>query len=89
MNETINKFLLTGDKLMAEMHLKRPVFFYSACGPFSRNKERIKKFMQKRNLNYVYRNDLDEACFQHDIAHGRYKDLTKRKESDKFLSDKG
>ena len=41
MNEIVNKFLLAGDKFMPEMHLKRPGFFYSACGPFTKNKERI------------------------------------------------
>ena len=70
------------------MHLKQPGFTYGACGLFTKNKERIQKFMQKGNTNYIYRNDLDEACFQHDMAYGKYKDLTKRTESDKFLRDK-
>ena len=70
------------------MHLKQPGFTYSACGPFSKNKERIEKFMQTRNTNYTYKNDLDKACFQHDIANGKCKDLTKRTESDKVLKDK-
>ena len=43
--------------------------------------------MQTRNTNYIYRNDLDKACFQHDMAYGKYKDLTKRTQSDKFLKD--
>ena len=46
MNEIVNKFLLVGDKFMPEMHLKQPSFTYSACGPFTKNKERIEKFMQ-------------------------------------------
>ena len=46
MNEIINKFLLGGDKFMPEMHLKQPGFTYSACGPFTKNKEKIEKFMQ-------------------------------------------
>ena len=41
MNEIVNKFLLAGDKFMPEMHLKQPGFTYSACGPFTKNKERI------------------------------------------------
>ena len=50
MNEIVNKFLLTGDKCMPEMHLKQPGFTtYSACGPFTKNKERIEKFMQTGN----------------------------------------
>ena len=47
----INKFLLAGDKFMPEMHLKQPDFTYSACGPFTKNKERIKKFMQTGNTD--------------------------------------
>ena len=45
MNEIVNKFLLTGDEFMPEMNLKQPRFTYSACGPFTKNKERIEKFM--------------------------------------------
>ena len=59
MNEIVNKFLLMGDKLMPEMHLKQPGFTYSACGPFTKNKERIEKFLQTGNTNFIYRNELD------------------------------
>ena len=45
MNEIVNKFLLAGDIFMPEMHLKQPSFTYSACGPFTKSKERIEKFM--------------------------------------------
>ena len=79
---------MAGDKFMPEMHLKQPGFTYSACGPFTKNKERIQKFMQTEDMNYIYRQDLDKACFQHDMAYGKYKDLTKRTQSDKFLRDK-
>ena len=88
MNEIVNKFLLAGDKFMPEMHLKQPGFTYSACGPFTRNKERIEKFMQTGNTDFIYKNDLDKACFQHDLAYGKSKDLAKRTESDKVLRDK-
>ena len=44
MNNAINKFFLAGDKFMPEMHLRQPRFVYSTCGPFTRHKERIKKF---------------------------------------------
>ena len=44
--------------------------------------------MQTGDTNYIYKNDLDKACFQHDMAYGKYKDLTKRTQSDKFLWDK-
>ena len=43
MNEIVNKFLLAGDKFMPEMHLKQPGFTYSACGSFTKSKERIQK----------------------------------------------
>ena len=78
MNEIVNKFLLVGDKFMPEMYLKQPGFTYSTCGPFTRNKERIEKFMQTGNTDFIYRNDLDKAFFQHDMAYGKSKDLTKR-----------
>ena len=83
MTEIVNKLLLVGDKFMPEMHLKESGFNYSACGSFARNKERIEKFMQTGNTDFIYRNKLDEACFQHDIAYGEPKDLTKRTQSNK------
>ena len=88
MNDIINKFLLAGDKFMPEMHLKQPDFIYSACGPFTKNKERIKKFMQTGNTDFIYKNELDKACFQHDMAYGKAKDLVRRTQSDKVLRDK-
>ena len=63
MNEIINKFWLAGDKFMSEIHLRQPGFTYSACGPFTKNKERIKKFKETRDTNYIYKNELDKACF--------------------------
>ena len=73
---------------MPEMHLKQPGFTYSACGPFTKNKQRIQKFMQTGDTNYIYKNELDKACFQHDMAYGKYKDLKKSTQSDKGLRDK-
>ena len=87
MNNVINKFLLAGDKFMLEMHLRQPRFVYSACGPFTRHKERIKKFKQKGDTHYIYRNELDKACFQHDSAYADHKDLINRTKSDKVLRD--
>ena len=75
MNNVINKFLLEGDKFMPEMHLRQPQFVYSACGPFTRHKERIKEFKRTRLL---YRNELDKACFKHDAAYTKYKDVENR-----------
>ena len=73
---------------MPEMHLKQPDFTYSACGPFTKNKERIEKFMQTGNTDYIYKNDLDKACFQHDMAYSKFEDLAKRTQSDKVVRDK-
>ena len=68
MNDIINKFLLAGDKFIPEMHLRQPRFTYSACGPFTKNKERIQKFKQTGDSRYIYRNELDKACLQHDMG---------------------
>ena len=73
MNEIVNTFLLAGDKFMTEMHFKQPGFNYNACGPFTKNKERIERFMQTRNTEFIYKNVLDKACFQHDMAYGKSK----------------
>ena len=78
MNDIVNKFLLVCNKFMPEMHLKQPGFTYSACGPFTKNKERIEKFMQTGNTDFIYKNELDKACFQYDMAYGKSKDLAKR-----------
>ena len=88
MNEIVNKFLLAGDKLMPEMHLRQPGFTDSACGPFTKNKERIQKFKETGDSGYIYQNELDKACFQHDMAYGNFKDLTRRTATDKILRDK-
>ena len=73
---------------MPEIHLKQPGFIYSACGPFTKNKERIQKFKETGDSRYIYRNELDKACFQHDMANRDFKDLTKRAVADKVLRDK-
>ena len=88
MNETVNTVSLVGDKFMPEMHLKHPGFTYSASGPFNKNKERIKKIMQPGNSDFIYKDELDKACFRHDMAYGKSKDLAKRTKSDKVLRDK-
>ena len=88
MNEIINKFSLAGDKFMPKMHLELSGFTYSACRPFTKNKERIQKFKETGDTNYIYKNELDKACFQHDMAYGDFKDLTRRTASDKVLRDK-
>ena len=84
----MNKFLLAGDKFIPEMHLRQPSFTCSGCGPFTKNKERIEKFMQTGNTDVIYKNELNKACFQHDMAYGKSKDLAKRTQSGKVLRDK-
>ena len=88
MNEILNKFLLAEEKFMREMHLKQPGFTYSACGPFTRNKGRIQKFKETGNTSYIYKNELDKACFEHDMACRDSKDIARRTASDKVLRDK-
>ena len=88
MNNVINKFLLAGDKLMPEMRLRQPQFTYSACGPFTKHKQRIKKFKETGDTNYVYKNELDKACFAHDAAYSDGKGLTKRTVADKILKNR-
>ena len=70
------------------MHLRQPQFTCSACGPFTKNKERIQKFKETGDSRYIYRNELDKACFQHDMAYGNFKELKKRTAADKVLRDK-
>ena len=73
MNEIVNKFILAGDKFMPELHLKQPGFTYSACGPFTKNKEKIQKYKETGDTNYIYKNELDKPCFQHDTAYEIFK----------------
>ena len=87
MNEITNKFLLAGDKFMSEMHLRQPGFTYSACGLFTKNKERITKFKETVDSRYIYQKELDKACFQHDVAYGDFKRLPRRTTSDKIFRD--
>ena len=88
MNEIVNKFLLARDKFMPKMHFKQPGFIYSACRPFTKNKERIQKLKETGDTSYIYKNELDKACFQHDMVYGDFKDLARRTASDKILRDK-
>ena len=76
------------DKFMPEMHLRQPQFTYSACGPFTRHKQRIQKFKETGDTNYIYKNELDKACFAHDAAYSDSKDLTKRTVADKILKNR-
>ena len=88
MNNIINKFLLAGDKFMPEMHLRQLQFTYSACGPFTKHKQRIQKFKETGDTNYRYKNELDKTCFAHVAAYSDSKDLTKRTVADKILRNR-
>ena len=70
------------------MHLKQPGFTYSACGPFTKNKERIEKFMQTGNTSFIYKSKLNKACLEQYMAYRKSKYLVKRTQSDKALRDK-
>ena len=78
LNGIVNKVLLTGDKFIPKMHLKQPGFTYSACVPFTKNKKRIKKLKKNGDTRYIYKNELDKACFQHDMDYEDFKDLKRR-----------
>ena len=88
MNKFLNKLLLTGDKSMPEFHLKQQGFTYSACGPFSKHRERIQKFREIGNFKHLYRNELDKDCFTHDATYSDNKDLAKRTISDRISKNK-
>ena len=67
---------------MPEMLLNQPGYTKSASGPFT-------IYLKKtRDSRYIYQNELDKACFQHDTAYGDFKDLPRRAASDKALCDK-
>ena len=70
MNEIVNKLLLAEYKFMLEKLLRRPGFTYSACGPFTKNKERIQKFKETSDSRYIYQNELEKTCFRYDMAYG-------------------
>ena len=88
MNEIVNKFLLAGGKFIPEMQLRQLRFTYSACGPFTKNKERIQKFKETGDSRYMYQNKLDKSCFQHEMAYGDFTDLIRRTASDNIVRHK-
>ena len=87
MNNVVNKFLLARDKFMTEMHLKQPGFTYSTCGPFTKNREKIQKFKEKGDTNYINKNEPDKACLQYGMVYGDFKDLARKAASDKIWRD--
>ena len=87
MNEIVNRFSLAGDKIRPEVHLIQTGFTYNACGSFTKNKERIQRFKETGDSRYIYQNELDKACFQHDMAYADFKNLTRRGASDQICCD--
>ena len=77
MNEIANKLLFAGDRLMPEMHLEQPRYTYNAYRPCTKNKEKIQKLKETEDSRYIYENELDKACFQHDMAYGDFKNVPK------------
>ena len=69
--------MLTGEKFVAKLHLKQSGFTYSACGLFTKHRERIKKFRETCILKDLYRNELDKACVAHDATYSNSKDIAK------------
>ena len=73
---------------MPGLYLRQMKYTYSACGPFTRHRESIWKFKVIGDLNCIYKNKLDKACFAHVAAYAGSNDLVKRTASDKILKDR-
>ena len=87
MNQIVKKFLLAGDKFMPEMHLRQPGFTYSACGPFTRNKQRIQKLCKQEIQIIFTRTNWIKLVFNMIWLMANTKTL-KKTQSDKLLKDK-
>ena len=85
MNKIINKFWLTGEKFIPELHLKQPGFTYSVCRPFTKDLERILKNREIGNVKCLYRNEFDKTCFAYDAAYSDSNYLARRTISDEIL----
>ena len=84
MNEILKTFLVTGDKFMFELHLRQPGLTYNDFKSFTEQYERIQKFKETGDSNYIYKNKLDHFCFARNAAYANFKDLVKRTVSDKI-----
>ena len=78
MNKIVNTFLLIGDKVSPELHLKQSWFTYRACGPFTKRCQRIQKLRKTGSLKHLFENKLNKFCFTHDAAYSDSKDLPKK-----------
>ena len=87
-NKLVNKFLLAGDKFMPTLHLRQPGFTFSACGPFTKHRERILKIRKTDNIRNLHRNEFDKVYFTHDAAYAHSKNVAKRTISEKILKDR-
>ena len=85
MNKIVNKFFSAGDTFMLKNHLRQPGVTFSACGPFTKHRERIQKFREAGHSKHNYQNELNKACFAHNAAYSDSKDLAERTILDKFL----
>ena len=73
---------------MPEMYLRQPGFTYNARRLFTKSKKGIQKFNETGDSRYIYQNELDKTCFQHNMGYGDFKDLSRRTASDKVWHDK-
>ena len=73
---------------MPSLYLRQPKFTYSVCGRFAKHSKRIQKFRETSHLKYIYKNELDKACFAHGAAYSNSKELAKRTISYKILKDR-
>ena len=87
MNKIVNKFSLAGDTFMPEMHLKQPGLLIVLVLHLLKKRKNWNIYKNWKS-NCIYINDLNKACFQHNMVYGRSKDLARRTESDKVLRDK-
>ena len=73
---------------MQKLNLRQSGFTYSACGTFTKHRERIQKFRETGSLRHLYRNELEKVCSAHNAASSENKDLAKRPISEKILKDR-
>ena len=78
MNKAIKKYLLNGNKVLPELHLKQLGFTCSACRPLTKHLERIQIFREIDNLKHLQRNELDKACFVYNATNSDWKRLARR-----------
>ena len=79
---------MSRDTFTPELHLRQPEFTYSACGPFTKHRERIQKYREIGDLKHIYKTQLDKACFDHGAVYSDSKDLAKITISSRILKEK-